>query len=172
MLQVHTASTIAEAHLVRGALDAEGIGSELRNEHLTADVGVRAPVEELRVTIWVDEADAARATAVLQAASRDAETTSADSGAPSTEAAQAVMGDLFVAADSLVHAPHNGDRLDEVRGLAATVVATPPPFGVEGATWDTIASLASTLTGGAEDADEDDVRVRARALRDFLRTYV
>ena len=93
----------------------------------------------------------------------------ADGGEEATEA----MGDLFVAADRLVHAPY-----DEGVGLDLTVAATTadaclPPYGIEVPVWRRVQGLAKSVLSDLEEAaDEDVVVADARALRDFLRNYV
>jgi hypothetical protein len=89
------------------------------------------------------------------------------------EEAQVAMADLFVAADRLQHDPADRDLGAEVKGLAATVGACPPPYGIARPVWRRIQGLAATLVAGLEDgAGTDAVTADSRALRDFLRDLV
>lgn len=130
---------------------------------------VPAPVEE-RVDGLLDaiQADSAEAQPpdVALAGEGDFE---ADSG----EEAQAAMADVFVAADRLQHEPWDKGAADDLAAAAATVEASPPPFGIDLQTWRRISTMASTIGSGlAGGADDETLMQSARELRDFLRDYV
>ena len=87
--------------------------------------------------------------------------------------AQEAMGDLFVAADRLQHAPGDGDIAADVLIAAGTVGVSAPPYGIERPVWKRIQDLAATVATDLEEtADEDTVAADARALREFLRDLV
>lgn len=86
--------------------------------------------------------------------------------------AQAAMGDLFDAADRLLHNPTNIEALTDVDRLVSVVDQSAPPFGIEVTTWEEIGRLAGAVVDGADAEDEDAVAAAARGLRDFLRQYV
>ena len=54
------AKTVAEAHLIKGILEAEGIAGEVRGESLSGAVGT-LPLYEAWPSVWVADGDAARA---------------------------------------------------------------------------------------------------------------
>jgi hypothetical protein len=93
----------------------------------------------------------------------------ADGGEEATEA----MGDLFVAADRLVHAPYDEGVGLDLTEAAATADVCQPPYGIEAEVWRRVRELAKSILADLDvAADEDVVVADARALRDFLRTYV
>lgn len=93
-------------------------------------------------------------------------------GEEADEAAQSAMGDLFLAADRLVHAPWNAELVAEVDRLGEAVEESAPPFGVEPEVWDHIASLADAVVDAADEGNDEAVEDAARSLRDYLRRYV
>lgn len=54
-VQAYVAQTLAEAHLIRGYLAAEGIESEIRNEHLIGGMGELPVTAETLPQVWVDD---------------------------------------------------------------------------------------------------------------------
>lgn len=100
----------------------------------------------------------------------------ADEGdaAPAAEAAPQVMGDLFVAADRLVHDPadHEGTLalIDAIRAAGPAG----PPYGMDKVWWEGVLGNADELTVLLDSASRDDEAIieRATALRDGLRPYV
>ena len=93
----------------------------------------------------------------------------ADGGEEATEA----MGDLFVVADRLVHAPYDEGAGLDLTEAAATADACLPPYGIEAQVWRRVRELARSILSDLElAADEEVVVADARALRDFLRNYV
>jgi len=96
-----------------------------------------------------------------------------ETGNDDSEQAQAAMADLFVAADRLHHDPRNEFLIEEVALAAEVVASSGAPYGIKGAVWIRLQELAATVLSVAEDSgDEDAVAVEARALRDFLASYV
>ena len=85
-----------------------------------------------------------------------------------------VMGDLFVAADRLVHDPadHEGTLvlIAAIRQAAASAV----PYGMDKVWWDGVLGQADALVGllDSPSPDEDAVVETATELRDGLRPYV
>ncbi|MEX2587297.1 MAG: DUF2007 domain-containing protein [Actinomycetota bacterium] len=55
------AQTLAEAHLIRGYLSAEGIECEIRNEHLIGGMGELPVTAETLPQVWVDDIERQRA---------------------------------------------------------------------------------------------------------------
>lgn len=100
------------------------------------------------------------------------EDTGAGDAADAGEAAQAAMSDLFDAASRLVHSPASGDVVDEVDRLGTTMGGSPPPYGIEPATWDQMATMAGAVVDAAGAGDEQAVQEAARRVREFLRDYV
>jgi len=83
------------------------------------------------------------------------------------------MADLFVVADRLQHDPADAHLGDEMAGLAATVAASAPPYGIARPVWRQIQGLSATVVAGLEQGGDDDaVAADAQALRDFLRDLV
>jgi hypothetical protein len=90
------------------------------------------------------------------------------------EAVYRVMSALFVAADRIA-----AERVVDV-GLAGDLVtasavaaSTPPPFGVEAASWTQVQQLADSIVAAIEADADDDVIVRdAATLRGLLRRFV
>lgn len=66
---VYSSPTLTEAHLVRSVLTRERIWSRLRHDHLSALAG-QLPVNEVRVEVLVEAADAPAALEVLDTAQR------------------------------------------------------------------------------------------------------
>jgi hypothetical protein len=96
-----------------------------------------------------------------------------ETGNDDSERAQAAMADLFVAADRLHHDPRNEFFVEEVAVAAEAVASSRAPYGIERGVWRRIQELAATLLSISEDSgDEDAVAAEARALRDFLASYV
>jgi hypothetical protein len=71
MKQVFVAQHPTEAHLVKGALAAEGIAAEVQGESLFSVRGEAPATADTLPTVWVvDDADAPRAEAILAAHGR------------------------------------------------------------------------------------------------------
>jgi hypothetical protein len=85
-----------------------------------------------------------------------------------------VMGELFVAADRLVHDPRDRDGRRTVVDGAAEAAAQAPPYGMDKAWWRAVGERCSALAALWEARDADDVAVveGAEALRELLRPYV
>ena len=60
MTRIYSTPNAPVAHLVRHALEGDGIAAEVRGEARAAFVGEIPPIEAW-VEVWVDDADAARA---------------------------------------------------------------------------------------------------------------
>ncbi|HWC12304.1 MAG TPA: hypothetical protein VG455_13915 [Acidimicrobiales bacterium] len=91
-----------------------------------------------------------------------------DDDGSSDSATHAAMGDLFVAADRLMHEPADEDVAgDLVEAGTAVEAASRPPFGIDPGLWRKVQALSSVVRGdlvvGAQDA---------RTLRDTLRPLV
>lgn len=66
MVRIHSAGTLAEATLVRASLESAGIGAELRGMSRPGLAG-EIPIPDAKVDVWVGEAAADDARAVLAA---------------------------------------------------------------------------------------------------------
>lgn len=90
------------------------------------------------------------------------------------EAVYAVMSDLFVAADRMAGEREVDIELaGELATAAAAAANTPPPYGVEPATWKQVQQMAEGIVASLEAEAEDEVVSReAAALRDVLRRFV
>lgn len=89
------------------------------------------------------------------------------------EGAHEAMGDLFVAADRLMHEPWDEGVGAELVEAAGRVAASPAPFGIEPVVWTQIQELGSIVVGDLEAGGADEVVVTdTRTLRDVLRRYV
>ena len=65
MKRVHSSHNLAEIHHARNVLQAAGIAAVVRNEYLSSAMG-ELPPAECQAQLWVlDDADAARAQALL-----------------------------------------------------------------------------------------------------------
>lgn len=87
--------------------------------------------------------------------------------------AQAAMGDLFVAADRLMHEPWDEVVGDDLFDATEVVEQSDPPFGIAPESWAQITELAAVVrddldTGAAEEVVVQD----ARTLREVLRHFV
>jgi putative signal transducing protein len=65
--RVHMAKTVAEAHVIKGILESEGIASDVRGESLSGAVGT-LPLYEAWPSVWVADEDAERADQLVIAA--------------------------------------------------------------------------------------------------------
>lgn len=90
------------------------------------------------------------------------------------EAVYAVMSDLFVAADRLARERVvDIEAAGEVATAADAATNTPPPYGVEPATWKQVQQMAEGIVASLEaEADDEVVVGEAAALRDVLRRFV
>ena len=89
------------------------------------------------------------------------------------DVAQAAMGDLFVAADRLMHEPTDDLVAAELGAAAGMVDDSPPPYGIDPELWDRVRALAAVVLADLdEEGDEEAVARDARVLRDVLRPWV
>lgn len=65
MTRIYSTPNGPVAHLVRHALDGEGIAAEVRGETRAAFVGEIPPIETW-IEVWVDEADVAAAAPIVR----------------------------------------------------------------------------------------------------------
>ena len=88
-------------------------------------------------------------------------------------AAQEAMGELFVAADRLMHEPDDLNLAGDLVEAAETVNQLAAPYGIDPGAWVQIGELASVVRDSvATGADTDVVARDARTLREVLRRYV
>jgi len=103
----------------------------------------------------------------------DAELEAEEGSEVEDDVAQAAMGDLFVAADRLMHEPTDDLVAAELGAAAALVDDSPPPYGIDPELWDRVRALAAVVIADLEEgAHEDAVARDARVLRDVLRPCV
>lgn len=89
------------------------------------------------------------------------------------DGAQAAMGDLFVAADRLMHEPWDEAFADDLFEATAVVESSRAPFGIAPESWVQITELASVVRDDIDaGADEDVVVQDARTLREVLRRFI
>lgn len=93
------------------------------------------------------------------------------------EARTEIMGELFVAADQLVHDPSDPDARKVLVEGATEAATRTPPYGMDRGWWRELADRLdafSRLVGGGISAEHEDAAVAqaATALRDHLRPYV
>lgn len=122
--------------------------------------------------LFVHEIDEARVDEVIDAIVSPP--TEGEDPPPATETAPQVMGDLFVAADRLVHDPadHEGtlSLIDAIRAAGAGA----PPYGMDKVWWEGVLGNADELVVllDSPSPDEEAIIERATTLRDGLRPYV
>lgn len=94
-----------------------------------------------------------------------------DQGA--SEAAQAMLGDLYVAADRLVSKPFDSRAADAATTASASLIDTSAPYGFSEEDWAEVRQRGLDLTRCIEEGqDPDRVSEVARRVRDDLRPYV
>ena len=175
MQQVYVTRTLADVYLVRDYLAAEGVPTELRNEHLFGAQGDLPVTSDLLPSLWAQDDLVARARELIQAHRTDGD----EEGVAALEAmdtdaspeAHAAMSELFVAADRLTRGG-NGAHIDQVRRSTDIVTASAAPFGVEQALWDRVGALARNILHEAEHDHVAAVVAAATELRDLLRDLV
>lgn len=82
-----------------------------------------------------------------------------------------LLGELFVAADRLLHTPGSEELIAEMERHRSAMTAA-PPFGIERATWSEAMALASAVVEAGRNGAEEAVADQARALRSLLRDLV
>lgn len=88
-------------------------------------------------------------------------------------AASEVLGELFVAADRLMHDAFDHEGVLALTDAARSAAELPVPFGFEPQLWRDIIERSTRLQRRLEDAvDDDAVRAEASELRNLLRSYV
>ena len=96
-----------------------------------------------------------------------------EEGDDDDDAAHAAMGDLFVAADRLMHEPSDELVAAELGAAAAMVEDSAPPYGIDAELWDRIRALAAVVLADLDEGADDGAVARdARVLRDVLRPLV
>jgi hypothetical protein len=90
------------------------------------------------------------------------------------EARTEVMGELFVAADRLVHDPRDPDGQRTVREGAQEAATHAPPYGMDKQWWTDLGARCAALVAlfEAPSTDEEPIVEAAAELRDALRPYV
>jgi hypothetical protein len=85
-----------------------------------------------------------------------------------------VMGELFVAADRIVHDPRDRAAADALSEAIDRAASAPAPYGMDKLWWEGVQAQAGELVVLTESYAPDDELVAGRAatLRDALRPYV
>lgn len=85
-----------------------------------------------------------------------------------------VMGDLFVAADRLVHDPTDHEGTLALIDAIRVAGAAPPPYGMDKVWWDSVIGHADQLIVllDTPTPDDESITTEATVLRDALRPYV
>ena len=93
---------------------------------------------------------------------------------PGGEARSEVMGELFVAADRLVHDPRDGEGRRSVRDGAEEAATHAPPYGMDKGWWQGVGARCTALVGlfDAPSTDDEPIAEAAAELREVLRPYV
>lgn len=175
MQQVYVTRTLADVYLVRDYLAAEGVPTEIRNEHLFGAQGDVPVTSDSLPSLWADDDLVARARELIEShrAEGDEEGVAA-LAAMDTDAsphAQAAMSELFVAADRLTRGG-NGAQIDQVQRNGDIVARSSAPFGIDPTLWQRLATLARDIVHAAEHDDVAGVTAAAGELRDLLRDLV
>lgn len=68
MIQAYVANSLAQAHLIKGFLDAEGIFAVVRGEHLVGIAGEIPITMDTLPSIWVGDGDRERARELIDQA--------------------------------------------------------------------------------------------------------
>jgi hypothetical protein len=147
--------------LLANTLDAAGIPHVWE----TGDLVVNAR-DEARVEAIIDDVDA----------SGPLDFDDVDDGGDADDdggAAVDTMGDLFVAADRLMHEPWDASAARDLDEAAQTLAKLATPFGIDGGAWAQIGELAAVVRDDLDaHAAEDVVAADAKALREVLRRFV
>ena len=174
MKDIHTARTLADAYVVRDALQRAGIAASIRNEHLVGTAG-GVPFNDIwpRVSVGDDDVEQARVILAEVVATDDAAMALDDIDAGDLEAtdgsdAQTTMADLFHAAGQLLGGVTDGRDVETVRRLGKQISSAPSPFGVAPEAWSTIGRLASEMATAADAGNDEDVAAHAAQLREAL----
>ena len=174
MKDIHTARTLADAYVVRDALQRAGIAASIRNEHLVGTAG-GVPFNDIwpRVSVGDDDVEQARALLAELVGTDDAALELDEMDAGGIEAtdgsdAQTTMADLFHAAGRLLGGVTDGRDVETVRRLGQQIGAAPAPFGVAPAAWRTIGRVASETATAADAGNDEDVATHAAQLREAL----
>ncbi len=82
-----------------------------------------------------------------------------------------LLGELFVVADRLLHAPYSEELIGELEGLRAAMAGT-PPFGIEQATWTEAVERSTAVIEASRSGSDEAVESAAGSLRSLLRDLV
>ena len=83
-----------------------------------------------------------------------------------------VMGNLFEAADRLLHDTRDVDASASLIALADNLDPEEPPFGVDPAVWERVVDTADDLADGIAEEDDEIINSSAGQLRGLLRPLV
>ena len=88
------------------------------------------------------------------------------------EDAFAALGELFDSADRLFHTPTGTTAANDLRESGAVVRGSAPPYGFDPQVWRTAGELATQVESLLTDGSNDDIKVRAQALRDAIAPHI
>ena len=177
MQRVFVAPNLAQAHLVKHALEQEGLAPEVRGENLVSSMGLIPVTGDTQPSVWVEDAVADDAAAIVQnllAEGLDAEGDGQGEAdeAPANEAPGELLGELFEATDRLRRDPRRGEARHVIQQLSPVVDASSPPYGVEQTTWADVRSLTTAISSAQDTDDEEQLREAAERLWGILRQLV
>ena len=128
--------------------------------------GVRHVVDEMG-DIWIEAIDEDRVDTILE------ELVDEDDDGEDLPEASNVLSDLFVAADKLRKHPRDASAILKAVDASTAVIAMPPPYGFERATWAKVGLRAGALRTALEtEADDEDVVAVSEELRELLHPMV
>jgi hypothetical protein len=128
--------------------------------------GVRHVVDEMG-DIWFEAIDEDRVDSIVE------ELVDEDEDDEELPEASGVLSDLFVAADKLRKHPRDASAILGAVDASTSVIAMPPPYGFERATWAKVGLRAGALRTALEtEADDEDVVAAAEELRELLHPMV
>lgn len=156
-----------DPELPQVAYDLSGWGPEPRDRLLALLEEEAVPYGIEGEELFAHEIDEQRVDELIEAV------LSPDAAPDPTAGASEAMGELFVAADLLVHEPGGpAGALGLVDARAAAQGG--PPYGMDEAWWDGVLADVDTLVLllDVDPPDEDAVAEQASRLRDTLRPYV
>jgi hypothetical protein len=147
------------------ALGREGVSAFLRDRELTVREEDEPRVDRMIEQLFYDTEGALEPGETGDAGLDDA---TGDAGLDD----MATLGDLFVAADRLVHRGDDPVVGAEFEEAVDALGGRPIPYGFETAVWARITTMATWLVDELDGATPELIEEHAGQLRDLLRQYV
>ena len=88
------------------------------------------------------------------------------------EDAFSALGDLFDAADRLVHTPTGTTAANDLRESSAVVRGSAPPYGFDAQLWRTAGEMAAQVETLLTEGSNEEIQARAQVLRDALAPHI